>query len=333
MIGFRGLSAGPDTEIHRLIREYSFAGVLLFDEHVTTDEHERNITGPDQLRRLTTELQQAATHPLLIAVDQEGGRVARLNPRNGFVQHPSHAEMGETFEPAETRLAAAHIARTLADAGINLNFAPVVDVNIDPTNPIIGALGRSFSDDPAVVIDHARAFMAGHRDCGVLTAIKHFPGHGSSAADSHLTEADITDMFKQSELTPYRQLIGEAQVGMVMAGHLLHRGLDPELPASLSGPMIEGLLRDEMGFDGVVVTDDLDMAGVAERRTLRERVTLALNAGVDLLLFGNNLVYDPDRPAQVVDAIVEALQAGDVSEDCLRQHADRVGLLRSRLSG
>ena len=174
--------------------------------------------------------------------------------------------------------------------------------------------------------------MAGHRDCGVLTAIKHFPGHGSSAADSHLTEADITNTFKDSELTPYRQLIGEGSVDMVMVGHLLHRGLDPELPASLSGRMIDGLLRDEMGFDGVVVTDDLDMAGVAGRYTLRERVTLALNAGVDLLLFGNNLVYHPDRPAQVVDAIMQALQAGDVSEERLRQHADRVGLLRSRLS-
>ncbi len=145
MIGFRGLSAGPETEIHRLIREHNFAGVLLFDEHVTTYEYERNITSPEQLLELTAGLQQAATHPILIAVDQEGGQVARLKPRNGFVRHPSHAEMGEKYEPAETQLAAAHIARTLAKVGINLNFAPVVDLNIDPTNPIIGALGRSFS--------------------------------------------------------------------------------------------------------------------------------------------------------------------------------------------
>ncbi len=333
MIGFRGLSAGPDTEIHRLIREYNFAGVLLFDEHVTTDSYERNISSPDQLTKLTAELQQAAAQPLLIAVDQEGGQVARLNPRNGFAQHPSHAEMGEMFEPAETRLAAAHIAQTLAEVGINVNFAPVVDLNIDPANPIIGALGRSFSPDPNVVIDHTRAFLAGHRDRGVLTTLKHFPGHGSSAADSHLTEADITDTFVDSELTPYRQLIGEGQVDLVMVGHLLHRGFDPELPASLSNRMINDLLRDEMGFAGVVVTDDLDMAGVTGRGTLGDRVTLALNAGVDLLLFGNNLVYDPDRPAQVVDAIVQALQAGDISEEGLRQQADRIGVLRSRLSG
>lgn len=332
MIGFRGLSAGPDTQIHRLIRENHFAGVILFDEHVSTGEHDRNIVSPQQIRNLTGELQRASDRPLLIAVDQEGGRVARLNPQNAFVRFPSHAEMGEKFDPAETHLAASQIARTLSEVGVNLNLAPVVDLNVNPQNPIIGALERCFSNDPAVVTEHARSFIAGHHDQTVITAIKHFPGHGSSTADTHLTAVDVTDTFTDDELTPYRRLIDESVVDMVLVAHLLHRKYDPELPASLSKKHVDGLLRRELGFDGVVITDGMDMAAVADHFSLAERVTLALNAGVDLLLFCNNLVYDPDRPGQVVQAIMAAVVAGDISEECLRQHARRVDRLRDRLT-
>lgn len=332
MIGFRGLSAGSDTQIHRLIRENHFAGVILFDEHVSTGEHDRNIVSPEQVRNLTGELQRAAELPLLVAVDQEGGRVARLNPQNGFAQFPSHAEMGEKFDPTETRLAASQIAKTLADVGVNVNLAPVVDLNVNPQNPIIGQLERCFSDDPGVVTDHARSFIAGHHEHDVATAIKHFPGHGSSTTDTHLTAVDLTDTFTDDELTPYRRLIGEGVVDMVLVGHLLHRKYDPELPASLSKKHVDGLLRREIGFDGVVITDGMDMAAVADRFSLAERVTLALNAGVDLLLFCNNLVYDPDRPRQVVQAVMAAVVAGDVTEECLRQHAQRVDRLRDHLS-
>ncbi len=339
MVGFRGLSAGPDSDIHRHIRENHLAGVILFDEHVPTGEHERqrerNIASPEQLRGLTAELQAASDPLLLIAIDQEGGQVARLNSQNGFPQFPSHAEMGEKFEPAETQLTASHIAKMLAEAGVNVNFAPVVDLNINPRNPIVGAQGRSFSDDPTRrggVTDHARSFIAGHREHGVATGIKHFPGHGSSTADTHLSAVDVTESFKDSELMPYRCLINEGVVDMVIVGHLRHRGFDPKFPASLSARMIDGMLRREMGFDGVVVTDCLDMAAVAEHYSLQERVTLALNAGVDLLLFGNNLVYDPDRPTQVVDAVVAAVQAGNVSEECLRQHVTRIDRLRESVA-
>ncbi len=333
MVGFRGVTAGPDSDIQRHIRKNHFAGVILFDEHVPTGEHDRNIASPEQFCELTEELQAASEPLLLIAIDQEGGQVARLNAQNGFPQFPAHAEMGEKFEPAETQLTASHIAKVLAEAGVNVNFAPVVDLNINPRNPIIGAQGRSFSEDPAVVTDHARSFIAGHRAHGVATAIKHFPGHGSSSTDTHLSTVDVTESFNDSELAPYRCLIDEGVVEMVMVGHLRHRGFDLERPASLSARMIDGMLRREMGFDGVVVTDCLDMAAAAKHCSLQERITLALNAGVDLLLFGNNLVYDPDRPTQVVDAVMAAVQAGDVSEECLRQHVDRIDRLRQSVTG
>ncbi len=332
MVGFRGLAAGSDSDMHRHIRENHLAGVILFDEHVPTGAHDRNIASPEQLRELTAELQSASDPLLLIAIDQEGGQVARLNSHNGFPKFPSHAEMGEKFEPAETQLTASHIANMLAETGVNVNFAPVVDLNINPRNPIIGAQERSFSDDPTVVTDHARSFIAGHREHGVATAIKHFPGHGSSTADTHLSAVDVTESFNDTEFVPYRRLIKEGVVDMVMVGHLQHRGFDPALPASLSVGMIDGLLRQEMGFDGVVVTDCLDMAATAEQYSLQERVTLTLNAGVDLLLFGNNLVYDPDRPTQVVDAVVAAVQTGGVSEECLRLHVERIDRLRESVT-
>ncbi len=333
MVGFRGLTASPGTLIHRQIRELDLAGVVLFDEDASTLQQGRNIVRAAQTRELTTQLQAASRQHLLIAIDQEGGQVARLNPSNGFPQFPSHAEMGEKFEPGETRLTASRMGKMLADVGINVNFAPVVDLNLNPQNPIIGALGRSFSDQPDIVTDHARAFIAGHHEHGIATAIKHFPGHGSSFADSHRTAVHITETFDDRELIPYRRLIVEGIIEVVMVGHLLHGGYDPELPASLSSNVINGLLRRELGFDGVVVSDDLDMAAVAHPYSLHERVALALNAGVDLLLFGNNVSYHPNRPTEVLEAIIAAVAAGDVSEDCLRRHAQRVDRLRARLSG
>lgn len=333
MVGFRGLTAGPATRIHDQIRDLNLAGVILFDLDAETRQRPRNIAEPSQLRRLTDQLQQAASHRLLIAVDQEGGQVARLNPRSGFPAFPSHAEMREKLDSSETRLVASQMARILAEAGINLNFAPVVDLNINPQNPIIGSRGRSFSSDPGRVTDYARAFIAGHHQRDILTALKHFPGHGSSICDSHVTLTDITDTFNDAELLPYRRLLTDGVVDMVMVGHLLHRGYDARLPASLSSSWIEGLLRREMGFDGVVLTDDLDMAGVAETHSLQQRVALALNAGVDLLLFGNNLHYDQDRPDQVVEAVVSAVESGRISEDCLSLHASRVERLRASLVG
>jgi len=322
MLDVAGLSL-DDEDRKRLARSQVGGGILF----------SRNYESPQQLARLCTEIAALRSPQLVIAIDQEGGRVARLNSQNGFWQFPSHAEMGEKFEPAETQLTASHIAKMLAEVGVNVNFAPVVDLNINPRNPIIGAQGRSFSEDPAVVTDHARSFIAGHREHRVVTAIKHFPGHGSSTTDTHLSAVDVTESFKDGELTPYRCLIKEGVVDMVMVGHLQHRGFDPELPASLSAKMIDGLLRREMGFDGVVVTDCLDMAAVADHYSSQERVTLALNGGADLLMFGNNLVYDPDRPTQVVDAVVAAVRAGDVSEVCLKEHVDRIDRLRESVAG
>ena len=187
------------------------------------------------------------------------------------------------------------MAKTLAAAGINHNLAPVVDINSNPANPVIGALGRSFSADPAVVIAQARAFIEAHHAHDVTTTLKHFPGHGSSQADSHLGLVDVSATWQRDELEPYRVLIGEGIVDTVMTAHVFNTQLDPTYPATLSKATITGILRDELGFDGVVITDDMNMQAITSQYGFEQAAVLAVQAGADLLAYGNNLVYDPRR--------------------------------------
>lgn len=327
MMGFRG--ATLESPFSEELVDLGLAGVILFDEDVSAGSHHRNVLSSEQLAALTAQL-RTAVPDLLIAIDQEGGHVARLNPRNGHQAFPSAADCAAGGVDS-TRTSAELMATALQAGGINVNFAPCVDVNITSENPIIGALGRSYSTDAAAVIDHAGAFVEAHRCRGVACALKHFPGHGSSTADTHLQAVDITRTFQQDELEPYKKMCDMPGVAMVMTGHLRHDGRDAEHPATLSQAWISEVLRNELNYDGVIVTDGMDMAAVAAHYTLEERVALALNAGVDLLLFGNNLVYDPQRPRQVVTAVVSAVTGGRVPLECLKQHANRVDALRAQL--
>jgi len=324
MCGFRGLDAGPGTEVRAQIRELGLGGVLLFDRDVTTGAGGRNVASPAQVRALCAELREAAgERGIRIAVDQEGGAVARLHPGNGFPAFPSHAELGRGGDPEATRRAAGAIAGTLASCGVTINFAPVVDLDRDPPSPALGARGRCFAREAGAVAAHARAFVEAHAACGVACALKHFPGHGSAAGDTHAGPVDITESHEDAEIEPYRILLAEGGAPLVMVGHLLHRRVDPERPASLSRAWIGGVLRGDLAFRGAVVTDDLDMGAVG-RIPLEERVALALEAGVDLLLFGNNLAFDPELPARVVDAVVRAVRSGRLSEAELRTRAERI---------
>lgn len=209
----------------------------------------------------------------------------------------------------------------------------MVDVNVNPRSPAIGALGRSFSSDPAVVIAHARAVLAEHRAAGVLTAVKHFPGHGSATADTHLGFVDVTGTWRPAELDPYRTLVGEGAVDMVMTAHVVNRRLDPQWPATLSPATITGLLRDELGFRSVVISDDLQMGAIADHYGLKTALHQALLAGVDLLLVGNNnpRAYEPDIAPRVVSLVAELVREGAVSEARIDESVARVRALKARL--
>lgn len=337
LVGFRGLSPDPDSPVFRDVAAGRVGGVILFDRDVALKSSVRNVQSPEQVARLTAALAAAAPVPLLVAVDQEGGRVARLKEAHGFAATRSAAELGQANDPARTRAEAEALGRTLARAGFNLDFAPVLDVNVNPSSPAIGAMGRSFSADPGRVAEQAGAFIEGLHAAGVLACVKHFPGHGSAAADSHLGVTDVTRTWTRAELDPYR-LLAPGRVApsraydLVMTGHLFHSGWDPDHPATLSRAAITGMLREGLGFDGVVVSDDLQMKAVSDRYGLEDSVRLAVQAGVDILLFGNNLAYDPDIPAKVTALLVRFVQEGTLTRERLEQSWRRIMRLKAGLA-
>ena len=314
MVGFRGTNVADDHFLLRDLRKHHLGGVILFDYDLESRKYGRNIASPEQLRALTSRLRREARRPLFIAIDQEGGRVNRLAPRYGFPATLSHEELGRLDDPAETARHAAAQARTLKEAGINFNLAPVVDLRVNPDNPVIARYGRAFSADPAKVTTQARAYIAGHRQEGVLTCLKHFPGHGSSTTDSHLGFTDVSNSWRKDELIPYRELIAAGLADAVMTAHVFNAQLDKELPATLSPAVIDGLLRKELGFPGVVLSDDLQMAAISARQSLPEAVEKAVLAGVDILIFGNNLDYDEEIVPRVLAILRDLLRRNVIDE-------------------
>jgi beta-N-acetylhexosaminidase len=324
MVGFRGTTLDDDHGILRDIRRHHLGGVILFDYDVVLKQTGRNLRSPEQLKHLIASLQNAATIPLLVAVDQEGGRVARLKPVYGFASTPSHTELGMRDDLQATYAAGATIADALAATGINLNFAPVVDLCVNPDNPVIAHLERCFSSQPDAVIRHAQQFIQAHKDHGVISVAKHFPGHGSSQTDSHLGFSDVSASWTPAELSPYGALIGAGGVNAVMTAHVFNATLDADHPATLSYPTITGILRNQLDFDGVVISDDLQMGAIREHYVLDDAVRLALEAGVDILLFGNNLAYDPDIVPRVVNIIRDLVATGVISEGRIDESYRRI---------
>ena len=328
MVGFRGTTLTEDHFILRDLRQHHLGGVILFDYDLALKQADRNIRSPEQLKRLIASLQDAATIPLLVAVDQEGGRVARLKPVHGFAPTPSHAQLGRKNDLRATYAAGATIAADLAATGINLNFAPVVDLCVNPDNPVIARLERCFSHQPNSVTRHAQQFIQAHQDQGVITVIKHFPGHGSSQQDSHLGFVDVTSSWTAAELGPYIDLIAAGKAEAIMTAHVFNAILDADHPATLSSPTITELLRKELGFDGVVISDDLQMGAITERYGLEQAVQLALEAGVDILLFGNNLDYDPEIVPRATEAIRQLVMTGVIPAARIDQSYRRVMQLK-----
>ncbi len=332
ILGFSGPELLSGSPIKRDIAERNLGGVILFDRNLHNPALPGNITSPEQLSRLTTELRKCSSGTLFIAVDQEGGLVQRLNPRNGFRATPSAAAMGSAAGgTASTSAQAEQTAQTLAAAGININFAPVVDLNSNRENPIIGRIGRSFAEDPETVVEHALAWISAHKRQGIVSCIKHFPGHGSSTADSHLGFVDITTSWRENELTPYRELIKNGAIEMVMAGHLFNHHLDPIYPAPLSHATITGLLRQDLGFKGVVLTDDMQMKGITDRYNLPEALCRSFAAGIDMIVIGNNLAHDPAVLDTALAAVLVGLRRGIVSEERLYSALGQVEKLKQQI--
>ena len=332
LIGFRGVALDDDTAA--LLRAIRPGGVLLFDyDGPSKGELSRNITSPAQLQALTAELQDTTDIPYFIAIDAEGGYVNRLKSKYGFTLEVPSAQTLGGQPPANTATQADALADLLRDLGVNMNLAPVVDVNVDPTSPAIGKWERSFSDDPATVAAHADAFIKAHQERGIVTTLKHFPGHGSAAGDTHLGVTDVTATYQaDAELAPYRQLIGAGYDGAVMTAHIVNRNLDPSgLPATLSPAIIDGLLREELGFNGVIISDDMQMGAIVAEYTLESAAVSAINAGVDIIMLTNqHNVYDVGSVYRVRDAIMAAVSNGDIPEARVRESARRILALKQK---
>ncbi len=328
VVGFRGQTAAEADETLRQIESLGLGGVVLFTVDQITGGP-RNVESPEQLASLVGSLKGAATVvPLTVAVDQEGGRVARLDAAHGFPPSRSAAELGRLNDPAVTGAEARAMAEVLVAAGITLNLAPVVDLAVNPTNPIIAAVDRSYSADPAVVIEQATAFIEAHHALGVACTLKHFPGHGSSTGDTHLGVVDVTDTWTEVELEPFAALVERGLADAVLTAHVFNARLDPDHPATLSRATVTGILRDRIGFTGAVLSDDMQMRAISDAYGYDEAVALAVEAGIDLLVVANQIVYEPDVAARTIDIIEGLVRAGRVTEGRIDESWRRILALK-----
>jgi beta-N-acetylhexosaminidase len=290
-----------------------------------------NLKSPAQIAHFTEELQKRANTPLLLAIDEEGGQVARLGRSNGFAQTPSAGAMGYVKNEQYTRSTAATMAGWFVQTGLTMNLAPVVDVNVNPSSPAIGALERSFSARPDSVALQAGWFIDEFHKRRIVTTLKHFPGHGSATGDSHLGLTDVTRTWTAAELDPYTILMGQQVVDAVMTAHVFNATLDSVYPATLSRKTITGLLREQMGYQGVVVSDEMGMKAITSQFGQDQAVELAVNAGVDILVYSRNLDSTGGSLARhVVDYLEGCVQRGTVTVARVDEAYQRITTLKGR---
>ena len=270
---------------------------------------------------------------LLVAIDHEGGAVQRLLEPHGFTRLPRARKVAAELSEVEARQLYARAGSELAELGFNLNFAPVVDLH-DPENPAIGHYGRSYSDNADIVAAYATACVDGFATAGVGCTLKHFPGAGRSHDDSHIDLPDVSSTWRTDELRPYQALIASGRAGMVMLGHLrLDRIESAPIPATLSANVVTSLLRNQLGFTGIAVTDDLDMAAVTGMASRREAIIQAIVAGNDLLMVRNAIVVDPDFPVDAIGWVEAAVNDGIVGREQIHRSAERVRAYKRALIG
>jgi beta-N-acetylhexosaminidase len=309
----------PGIEVTREIRDFlkgGVGGVILFT---------RNFKNCEQLRAFTSELNEAAGKKLIMAVDQEGGRVMRL--REGFTPVPPMSEFGRSGDVRALKDIAETMAGELSSVGINFDFAPVADVLTNPKNPVIG--DRAFSSEPAVVARLCAVFIEAMQGCFVATCAKHFPGHGDTELDSHEATPVVDrsrELLDACELIPFRAAI-EAGVSSVMTAHIVNRSIDSELPATVSEAIIGGILRTELAFDGLVITDDLTMKGLSSLYPPHRAACMAISAGADIVL-----ECSPDLKIhfRVREELKRAADRGYIPADKISGSLARIDIFRKK---
>lgn len=329
MVGLPSNSVDTSSLFYKDVKDGKVGGVSIYELHLTQTNTAEN------LRAMINAYQAAAPITLFTAITQEGGLVNRLKTKYGFPPMPSAAYLGNLDNLDSTKFYADRIASTLSGLGINVNFAPVVDVYM-ATNPVLGSRERTFSSDPGKIIKHATQVILSHNYFKVSTVIKHFPGHGSSTEDSHLGITDVSRTWKDEELEPYRVLIKKGMVKAIMTAHIINNNLDKnKYPATLSQAIITDLLRKKLGFNGVVFSDDMQMKAISSQYGLKESIELSINAGVDVLLFSGNInSKNPITASEIVNIILQLLKEGKITTQqidasykrIIRMKNDRINL-------
>ncbi len=331
MVGFMGTTAPKNSQICKDIAQYHLAGVILFDANPVNKSEAKNIANKNQVAQLTQQLQACSYDgKLLISVDQEGGNVQRLKSKYGFYGNFSKASDMSKLSEISVIQQYDQMGEELSSEGINYNLAPDVDLAINKQNRVIYQLGRSFGSDPKMVAKYSSIFMNDMHNHGVLTSLKHFPGHGSSLGDTHKGFVDVTTLWQEKELDPYRLLAKTADT--VMVAHVFNEKLDPQYPATLSNKTVNGLLREKLGFEGVVITDDLQMGAINQKYGLKNTLKLAIGAGDDILLFGNQLsVKSMVSSKTLVETVKSLIKSGEVNVSDIEKSNQRLEKLKTKL--
>jgi beta-N-acetylhexosaminidase len=320
--------AEVDPVVLEEVRQGKAGSIIYFEKNIPKDNSFA------EFKKMSWTYQQAAPIPLFISIDQEGGKVNRLKEKYGFPRSITAKAMGKDKMLDSVRFYAGSIAANLAGLGINVNFAPCVDLAVNPENTVIVKPERAFSSNEDSVAILAIEYIKQHRKVGVITSLKHFPGHGSSKEDTHFGVADVTTTWDERELKPYKIIIDSGYVDAVMTSHIVNKSLDKAgLPGTLSKDILDGILRKKLGFNGVVFSDDMQMHAIAKNYGLEETIKLAINAGVDIMCFSNNISGSEQRTVTKVHEIIRKfVESGEISKARIDESFKRIMNLKYKLN-
>ena len=318
-----------DTLVLEEIRKGKVGSIIFFEKNIPNRPN-----AFASVKKMTWRYQQAAPMPLFICIDQEGGKVNRLKEKYGFTRSITAASIGKYGSLDSVRFYAEATAATLAGLGFNVNFAPTVDLAINKDNTVIVKPERAYSNNEDTVFMMAKEVINQHRKFGVVTTLKHFPGHGSSKEDTHFGVADVTNTWSVRELEPFKRLIDEGYADGVMTSHIVNKNLDKSgLPGTLSKDILDGILRKRLGYQGVVFSDDMQMQAITKNFGLEETIRLAINSGVDIMCFSNNIQGSEERTVDKVHAIIKQMVlTGQISQQRINDSFQRIKKLKSSLN-
>ncbi|MFM8914359.1 MAG: glycoside hydrolase family 3 protein [Flammeovirgaceae bacterium] len=320
--------ASTDTLVMDEVRNGRVGTIIFFEKNIP-----QKANAFADLKKIIWSYKKVAPIPLFVAIDQEGGKVNRLKEKYGFTRSITAAATGKSKSLDSARFYADATAATLAGLGFNINFGPVVDVAVEPTNPVIVKSERSYSANEDSVAIFAKEFVKGHRKYGVITVLKHFPGHGSSTTDSHKGVADVTNSWSERELKPYKILIDSGYVDAIMTAHIVNKNLDKTgNPGTLSQDILQGILRKRLGYKGVVFSDDMQMEAISKQYGFEQAIIMALQAGIDIMCFANNVPGSQKRKVELIFATVkDAVAKGMITPQRIDESYRRVMKLKKEL--